>query len=89
MPRGRKRGDPDWPLRRELGEAIRQRRLALGLTQRDVSQRTGGVIRDASICQYERGDVMPLITSYVLLCRALEVGLLDLLPGSMQKMIQT
>ena len=53
-----------------VGEKIRQRRQALGLTQREVA---GSEMTRNLICRIERGDCLPSLESLVLIARALSV----------------
>jgi ribosome-binding protein aMBF1 (putative translation factor) len=60
-------------LRFELGEAVRQRREELGLTQAELAERTG--LKQPAVARFEAGGTMPTIPMLERLAEALEVRL--------------
>lgn len=64
---------------RTLGAKFRDARLAAGLTQKDVHERTGVDI--PSISRLEAGDANPGVKTLLRLTRAVGMPLADLFPG--------
>ncbi|WP_067135080.1 helix-turn-helix domain-containing protein [Microtetraspora malaysiensis] len=60
-------------LRFELGEAVRQRREELGLTQAEPAERAG--LKQPAVARFEAGGTMPTIPMLERLAEALEVRL--------------
>jgi HTH-type transcriptional regulator / antitoxin HipB len=60
-------------LRFELGEAVRQRREELGLTQAELAERAG--LKQPAVARFEAGGTMPTIPMLERLAEALEVRL--------------
>ncbi|MFD9941386.1 helix-turn-helix domain-containing protein [Nonomuraea sp. NPDC059023] len=60
-------------LRFELGEAVRQRREELGLTQAELAERAG--LKQPAVARFEAGGTMPTIPMLERLAQALEVRL--------------
>ena len=63
----------------KIGLFIRDRRLALGLTQQQLAQRVG--ITDKAVSKWERSVSYPDITLLRELAAALEVSVTELLAG--------
>lgn len=53
------------------GHAARRRREALGLTAREVAEAVG--ISEGAVCAFERTSREPSGSTYIALCRALDV----------------
>lgn len=64
----------------EVGGAIRNQRLRMGLTLEDVESRCHGVISRFVLSNIERGDNLPRLDSYLAICGVLQCGLYELLP---------
>ena len=64
---------------RILGAKFRDARLAAGLTQKDVHERTGVDI--PSISRLETGDANPGVKTLLRLTRVVGMSLADLFPG--------
>lgn len=63
-----------------LGEAIRQRRMAMGLTQEELAERVGENVRQSDISRLERDYVgLPRRARLEALARALDLSLGELL----------
>ncbi|NUT38672.1 MAG: helix-turn-helix transcriptional regulator [Thermoactinospora sp.] len=60
-------------LRFELGEAVRQRREELGLTQAELAERAG--LKQPAVARFESGGTMPTIPMLERLAEALEMRL--------------
>jgi HTH-type transcriptional regulator / antitoxin HipB len=60
-------------LRFELGEAVRQRREELGLTQAELAERVG--LKQPAVARFEAGGTMPTIPMLERLAEALGVRL--------------
>lgn len=60
-------------LRFELGEAVRQRREELGITQAQLAERAG--LKQPAVARFEAGGTMPTIPMLERLAEALEVRL--------------
>lgn len=63
----------DARLRFELGEAVRQRREELGLTQARLGERAG--LKQPAVARFEAGGTMPTIPMLERLAAALELRL--------------
>jgi len=63
-----------------FGEILRTARLAAGLSQADLSQRSG--LPKPTLSRYENGHVLPSLQTLRKLADALGVGESALLPGS-------
>lgn len=63
----------DARLRFELGEAVRQRREELGLTQAQLGERAG--LKQPAVARFEAGGTMPTIPMLERLATALELRL--------------
>lgn len=61
-----------------FGKALRARRAALGLTQREVAERVEGKTEGKDISRYERGEHLPGQDTRAALAAALETTLADL-----------
>lgn len=74
LPEDLSEGDPEViSLRARIGEALRKARRNTGLTQVQLSQRTG--LSQTLISAIERGSQSPTLTSLVLLTRAIGYSL--------------
>jgi Helix-turn-helix domain len=60
-------GEERWPGRHSTSTAIREARLAAGLTLRQLAERTG--IHPTNLCHYEHGDIA---TSPAMVARIVE-----------------
>ncbi|MGW7293791.1 helix-turn-helix domain-containing protein [Streptomyces xiamenensis] len=60
-------------LRFELGAAVRNRRLALGLTQRQLAEAAG--LQQSAVARFEAGGTMPTIAMLERYAQALELRL--------------
>ncbi|MFI6485547.1 helix-turn-helix domain-containing protein [Nonomuraea sp. NPDC050663] len=60
-------------LRFELGDAVRQRREELGLTQAELAERAG--LKQPAVARFEAGGTMPTIPMLERLAEALEMRL--------------
>ena len=69
---------------KQIGLFIRDRRLALGLTQQQLADKLG--ITDKAVSKWERGISYPDITLLRRLADALEVSVSELLGGEMASM---
>ena len=67
----------------EIGEIIKEKRLAAGLTQEVLAQKAG--CATITIRQYESGKREPNITALSNIADALGVDILDLIPTEPQK----
>jgi len=65
-------------LLKKVGEKLRERREALGLTLSDVETLTG--IRTTTLFRYEKGQSDPRLSSLYKLSQLYNCSLLDLLP---------
>jgi DNA adenine methylase len=63
-------------LRDTLGRRVRELRLSLKMTQRDLAEDAG--IRQALISQIERGEANPTLDSILRIAAALEVSFAEL-----------
>lgn len=63
-------------LRNTLGRKVRELRLSLNMTQRDLAGDAG--IRQALISEIERGEANPTIDSVLRIATALEVSFAEL-----------
>lgn len=63
-----------------FGELLRAARLAAGLSQSDLSGRSG--LPKPTLSRYENGHVLPSLSTLRKLALALEVGEASLLPGA-------
>lgn len=62
-----------------IGQRLRQRRLALGMTQEEVAWEAG--IAQGSISHYEQGKNEVPLAVLISLCRALQVSPIQIVPG--------
>lgn len=70
-------------MNKTLGQYVRERRAALGLTQEQVAERMGGSVRQAEISRLERDHVtLPRRHRLELLAEALETTIAELLAKS-------
>ncbi|CAL9559009.1 hypothetical protein SUDANB171_04579 [Streptomyces sp. enrichment culture] len=60
-------------LRFELGMAVRNRRLALGLTQRQLAEAAG--LQQSAVARFEAGGTMPTLAMLERYAQALELRL--------------
>jgi transcriptional regulator with XRE-family HTH domain len=67
---------------RQLGSAVRRRRLERGLTQSDVAARVVPAVTRASIANLELGHQRVLAHTLMQLSEILDVPVVDLLSGS-------
>ncbi len=70
---------PDPQLNLFIGENVRSRRTALGLTQEELGERLG--LHRTAIGAIERGRTSPTITTLRLIAEALGMRLTDLFDG--------
>jgi transcriptional regulator with XRE-family HTH domain len=64
---------------KKIGENIKSRRLALGLTQYDVADKV--LTRQCVVSYWERGKNLPHLDSLYFLAKALQCTIFDLLEG--------
>ena len=62
-----------------IGQRLRERRLALGLTQEEVAWEAG--VAQGSISHYEQGKNEIPLGVLIELCRALKVAPVQIVPG--------
>lgn len=65
--------------RRTIGSRIRERRLALGLTQEEIAWEAG--VSQGSVSHYEHGNIEIPLGVLLDLCRALDVPPVSVVPG--------
>lgn len=65
--------------RKLIGQRLRERRLALGLTQEEVAWEAG--VAQGSISYYEQGKNEVPLAVLISLCRALQVAPVQIVPG--------
>lgn len=64
-----------------VGDNIRQRRIALGLSQAALTQRVRIPIAQSNLSQYETGRVLPTLPMLLVLAEALGCKVEDLTEG--------
>lgn len=62
-----------------IGRRLRERRLALGLTQEEVAWEAG--VAQGSISHYEQGKNEVPLAVLISLCRALQISPVQIVPG--------
>jgi len=63
-------------LRETLGRKVRERRLSLAMSQRDLAEAAG--IRQALVSEIERGEANPTLDSVLRIATTLEVSFAEL-----------
>ena len=64
-------------MREEFGVRLRKIREQKGMLQKDLAKKIG--IPSSQICRYEKGKLLPVITTLEWLCDALKVSATELL----------
>lgn len=65
--------------RKTIGRRLRERRVALHLTQEEVAWQVG--VSQSSVSHYEQGDIEIPLGVLLDLCRTLGVSVLEIVPG--------
>lgn len=60
--------------RKPLGQRLGNARLILGMTQGDLARATQGLVSPKTLPKYEAGTILPRVSAFIMLFRALDLG---------------